>query len=248
MDKLWYVVILALIVGGGYVAYTSYQKKVENDALQALYSRVSEIGFYVQEVETEFLVSGRTVTVQGTYLNNRTDELYASFATTTLVVPGEDPYAFSLANIATDNTVYLKLERISGSLPSTVPMGPTWHQFPGDSIPLEFQGVASPGPILDGLALLRNNGKALTLLKSIKNDTSFGEPLTKFVYSMSPRLPTEEPPVSAVRERLVGEGTVSLWTDPSISSVRYLLLSAPGYSSTTTISSVNIPVPITLPK
>lgn len=248
MDKIWYLVVFAIVIGGGYFAYQSYQKKVENDALQALYASVSSITSYVQEVETQFSVSDRLVSVRGTYNNNRAEGVYASFATTTLTVPDGTPYAFSLAHIVADETIYLKLERVSGDLPSTVPMGPTWQTFPTKAIPGEFRGVASPGPILDNLSLFRNDGRALTLLKSVKNDSAFDEPLTKFVYSMAPETSGEEPPVRAVRERLTGVGTVSMWTDPSVTSVRYLVFSAPNYSSTTTIESVNIPVPVSLPE
>ncbi len=242
MDKIIYsLLLLGLIVVSVYVGYTSYLQKVEIEALNKLYDAVDQISVYKQDVQTRLRVSDREVYVAGSYRNEPGRGYFASFATTTLTLPGTEPFTFSLANIVSDDTIHFKLERVSGSLPSAAPMGPTWHTFPADAIPVEFQGIAIPGAILDNLALLRNDAEALTLLKSVKEDTTFTEPLTRFIYAMAPKTAGEAPPVTAIRERLTGVGTVSIWTDPGLTSVRYIVLETTDYTSTTTIQSVNIP-------
>jgi hypothetical protein len=242
VDKIIYpVLVLALVMVSAYIGYTGYMQKVETEALAKLYDAVAQITVYEQDVETLLRVSDREVRVVGTYRNEPGVGYFASFATTTLTLPGTEPFTFSLANVVSDGDIRFKLDRISGTLPSAAPMGPTWYTFATGAIPAEFQGIAVPGAILDNLALLRDNAEALTLLKSVKDDTTFQEPLTRFVYAMAPKRADEVPAVTAVRERLTGAGTVSIWTDPSLTSVRFMVLTTDDYTSTTTIKSVNIP-------
>lgn len=242
MDKFFYAVgIVLIVVGGVYWGYTSYQNKLRNDALLALYTNLSAVTSYVQQVETTVSVSGRRMTVAGVYKNDREQNVYFSDSTTTLAVPDEDPYSFSIKNRYSDRTINLRIERLNGALTSPVPMDGVWHTFPESEVPETYRSVAVAGPILDYLALFDNKGSSLLLKKSVADDSTFGTPLPRFVYTLAPKLHEERPPMAAIRDRLLGEGTVSVWTNESMTAVRYLVLTAPAYTSTTTIESVNIP-------
>lgn len=244
MDKIFYaVLVIAVTLGLAYVGYTTYTQKVELEALQRLYSTVDQITSYSQEVETSLMVSDRSIHVVGHYRNDTIESYFASFATTTLTIPDAEPFVFSLSNVVAKDLMRFRLSHVSGSLLSAAPMSDTWYEFPTDSIPAEYQGIAVPGPISDSLALFRDGGSALTLLKSITEETSFTEPLTRFDYALAPQNGSEATHVRAVRERLMGEGVISLWTDPGVTSVRYIVLSGTDYHSTTTIKSVNVPTP-----
>ena len=248
MDKVIYAgITVCIVIGAVYWGYTSYLSKVENEALAKLYASVDAITYYVQEVETELEVSGRIVRVEGRYENNLPRSYFASYATTTLTQPDSKPYSFGLSNIAFGDDVYFKLERITGDLPSAAPMSPEWRRFTKGTIPDEYRGIAVSGPILDNLVVLRNSGKSLTHLRTTKEDRAFNEPLTRFEYALSPRRGEEAPTLAAIRDRLGGAGTVFVWTDEGVTSVRYIVLTHDGYVSTTTIKAVNLPTDPVIP-
>lgn len=248
VDKVIYaILIVGLVVGSVYFAYETYTKRVESLALAELYASVDAATVYEQEVETSLRLGDRRIVVRGVYRNNLDEGLYASFATTTFTTPDAVPYTFALSNVSAGDRIFFRLERVSGEAPSTVPMGPEWHTFDASSIPPEYQGVAVSGPILDNLALFRNGGAAITLLRSYEDDMTFGEPLPRFEYSMAPRVDGESPALASIRSRLLGEGTVSVWTNTSLTGIRHIVFTAPDYTSTTTIKSVNIPLETPLP-
>lgn len=249
-SRTWFIVgglgifIVLPFLYGAQKAYEWYSKDA---LLRAVIEEVALIQSYTQDVETRINLDDRVMEVRGMYHIDRDRRMFASFATTTLFIPGEGrPHEFSLENVAIDRDVYTRVRTESDLLSASIPHSETWLHFRSTDIPERFQNIAVPGPILDNLRLFERDGAYLTLVSKTPSDMTFQESLTKFTFHASGEEIFSEDTLAALLER-IGNGVIETWVDPETRGVRALRFTNGSYHSTTTIENINTPFAIQAP-
>ena len=209
--------------------------------LAKVIERSNSIRSYQQHVETETTVSERPIRVVGDYSINHDRIEYFSKATTTLTipVPGKSPenHEFTLTNIALANDVYSKIDTKSEVLKKTIPYSPAWRHFKKDDIPPELKNIAIPGPILDNMRILDEQGKYLLIVKKHGRVKLGTENLIRYTLKLSEETPLEGT-LGSITNRIGKEGVVDIWIDEKIPAIRTIRFENPTYHSTTSISQI----------
>lgn len=146
------------------------------------------------------------------------------------------------------NEVYTKVETDSELLMSTIPHSPLWRHFTRDSIPQPFINIAVSGPILDNLLILSRGGSYLALAASHGTEPWGDEMLVHYTFTLSEEGQKSIGGTLGTLLGRVGEsGYVDVWIDEASAEPRYMVFQGENYSSTTTISAINIPKAIEPP-
>lgn len=203
---------------------------------------------YMQRVETEVRIGERTLSIQGIYYVDHERRTYDSIATTTLsYLDGETIGTFSIANRVIGDEVYTLVRTESDSIGETVPEKGVWKRFRSGAIAPEYIDISSDRPILDNLVLLRGEGSYLRLERKHGLILLGDESLLKYTFRLSPiALEIAGGTMGAIVNRVGTSGTIELWLDPA-AGLRHIVLTAPDYTSTTTLSAMNIRIPVERP-
>ncbi len=189
---------------------------------------------YAQEVRTEAIFPGRHLRIEGTYLVDRERNRYASVATTTVVTPrGTSGTAFTLKNISVEGDVYTQVSSKDPSVLASFGDPGVWSHFSATAIPEKFAGIAIPGPILDNLRILEDDGSYLSPAGTSTRDTKTG--LTRYAFTLAPA--HHGAPAGTLQALMghIANGAVDVWVDDD-ANVRLLAFTGPDYRSTTTVS------------
>ncbi len=215
---------------------------------QAL-SEASKVSSYSQYIDTVVQFPARSLRIIGTYDTDTRNERYSSYSTTTLYI-GTDRtgHTFTHKNIAIGKDVYVKIETNDKMLKSSIQQSHTWRHFTGDAIPTSFESIAIDGPIEDNLQLLGGNGKYLALTRKHGLESLNGEMLLHYSFKLSGKSEgTPAGPLTALMDRLGSNGLVDLWIGKDTAMPRVLRFKTDTYTSTTTLSSINMPLSIVPP-
>jgi hypothetical protein len=148
--------------------------------------------------------------------------------------------SFTLQDVSIGRDVYVKIDTDSPALAKTIPASPQWRHFDALGIPPQFEGIATAGPILDNLRIFSEKGAYLDFQHKVGPETIGELSLVRYTFRLSSRRPADpdDSLVSIMDE--IADGTVEVWIDPD-HMVRMLSFRSPGYSSTTTLSAIDIP-------
>jgi len=191
---------------------------------------------YAERAETQVRVSGRYLWIDGIYKIDLKNDLFAALSTTTL---GEadgsarrTTQIFTLSNISVGKEVYFNLETRSKELGYIMTEGAGWHAYKSDAIPSRLTNIAVSGPILDDLALFRDDGMYLTPVRKIEKRMNN---LVGYELKLSGKSPTTDGPLSSLIGRIGNTGKIYVWVDEKTTSISSVHFSGNGYESTTTI-------------
>ncbi len=210
---------------------------------------VASVTSYSQFVETEMKFPDRTLNIIGTYDVDTQNKRFASYSTTTLLIARDTKgHIFTHQDIAIGDDVYTKVETYDNLLTSSIQSSAKWQSFKSNAIPRQLASIAIAGPIQDNLSLLAENGKYLTFAKK-QDVTQWGtESLLRYTFTLSSyAFEVSDGPLNAAVKRIGKNGMIDVWIDPTTFEVRHLLFTNPPYTSTTTISRMNTPLPIVAP-
>ena len=118
--------------------------------------------------------------------------------------------------------------------------GRGWHHLSANSVSEDLRDVAVYGPILDDLALFRDNGTYVSALKNYGADSV--STLINYAFKLSGHGPTGKPTLSALLGHIGADGSIDVWIDPESKLIRVMHFSGASYSSTTTINSYQAPI------
>jgi hypothetical protein len=240
----WGVLLAIGLVMASLLAYHArlfpWQERMDQD-IQAAITRAGSVTAYSQSVQTALQYPGRTLVIEGTYRVDRTSQRYETVSTTTL--KRDDRAAdqsFTLQDVSIGRDVYVKIDTDSPALAKTIPASPQWRHFDALGIPPQFEGIATAGPILDNLRIFSEKGAYLDFQHKVGPETIGELSLVRYTFRLSSRRPADpdDSLVSIMDE--IADGTVEVWIDPD-HMVRMLSFRSPGYSSTTTLSAIDIP-------
>ncbi len=243
------VLAAALAAGGGYLAFSGKgpfgRPLAPDETLLQAYRNVVQVQSYAEDVETQVVVANRSLSIRGYYLVDDRNLRYSSVATTTLGDPGgaRGP-SFTVHNISIGTDVYSLVSTPDASLRATIRADDAWHHYKSAAIPADLAGIAVPGPVLDNLRLLSQNGAYLILKAKRAPDPKTH--LAHYMFILSPVAPPAGGTLETLEAR-IGNGTVDVWIDPQDDAVRQLAFNAKDYHSTTTISRLGEDLPIGAP-
>jgi hypothetical protein len=244
------LVLLALLVGGFFaykIFFPSYET-ADITIIKAIKS-VSNIKSYGQQVQTQTAFSDRSLKIIGTYLVDTPDQKFASYSTTSLFITGDPrPHVFTHEDIAIKDDVFFRVQTIDPFLIATIKNHTNWGYYKNGTIPKEDASIAIAGPLQDNLAIFSDNGQYLTNTKKIGIEVINGQTLTHYTFTLSKKAFTVgDGPLNAVVGRVGKDGVINVWINPSTFAVEQLLFTNAPYFSTTTIFSINAPLPIVAP-
>lgn len=227
--------LLGLLFLGVYLYRTS-QPGTPDPLLPVVFAKAAQIQQYAQEDRTEALVGDRRLVIRGRYLVDRALNRYSSVATTTVYTPPQKTgQSFTLSNISIGSDVYSRMV-VGGVAPQTsIPAQQDWHHFASNDIPAEYEGIAVPGPLLDDLRLFSEGGAYLSLIDTVHGSTDSSSTVG-YRFKLSGKAP---PSPGGTLEALmghIGEGTIEAWIQPDDATIREIIITAPGYHATTTLS------------
>lgn len=235
------LVLLALALAAFFFA-TRTSRAPQDPVLAAAFAFADRTHSYVQEVSTEVRFPSQTLVIEGMYRLDRPGKRYASVATTTVRAQRGPKRSFTLSNVSLGADVYARVDTADAALAASFPRVGAWERFPAREIPDRYAGIAIPGPILDNLRILEQNG---SYLSPADEPVADGE-LMRYRFSLAPAHRGVTEGTLAVLLGRIATGTVSLWVTPS-GEPRQLVFDASGYHSTTTLSSFDVPLGIEAP-
>lgn len=242
-------VLAATLLIGAYLAIAGKgpfrRPLVPDETLLQAYRNVVQVHSYAEDVETQAHVANRTLSIQGTYMLDDRNLRYSSVATTTLIDPGstERP-SFTVHNVSIGTEVYSLVSTPDAGLKKTIRADGTWHRYESTAIPEELAGIVVPGPVLDNLRLLSQNGAYLTLIDKQAPDPKTH--LARYTFVLSPVPPPQGGTLETLEAR-IGNGTIAVWIDTQDASVHELAFAGKDYRSTTTVSRLDEDLPIQAP-
>lgn len=234
--------LLLLILGAGifaclfawqYLRHPTSQNPPD-PLLQAALEKASRVTTYAQEVTTEAIFPGRHLKIEGTYLIDRGKGRYSSVATTTVIASkGSSGASFTLRNISIDSEVYTRISSTDPAVQASFGDSGMWNHFSATAIPERFAGIAIPGPILDNLRILDDDGGFLSPIGTSTRDTKTD--LTRYRFALAAA--HSGTPAGTLQALMghIADGTVDVWLDDD-ATVHMLAFNGPEYRSTTTIS------------
>lgn len=237
---------LVILLGiAGYFGYriSSDRPIVPDQRLLDALVEIAAVHSYTQEVKTVAEFPSRRLEISGIYLVDRAAGSYDSLATTTLILEDQKQrVSFTLHNISIGADVYTRVESGDEALETTIPLGTEWHHFRSNSIPEEYIGISIPGPILDNLRILSEEGRYVHLIQPPEEESG----RYRYIFELSGETP---PPPGGNLQALIdriGDGTISVWITAS-STVEQLVFDAATYHSTTSVSRINDRLDIAAP-
>ncbi len=245
------ILVLSGFVAGGYF-FLEYRFQSSFDAnLRRALKAVQKPHTYEVAVETSTALSGRYIDVLGLYRLDFDADRYASYATTTITNPQEKPpnnrQSFTLQNLSIGDDIFVKIETDSPQLKKTIPQSPQWQHFQSTTIPEQFKGIAIDGPVLDSLSLLSKRGAYLSLEGAPAMREFASSTFRVYMFKLSGKNPSSGGGTLQSLMGHIGTGTVSIWLNES-DSVHLIHMQGEGYSSTTTVLSINIPLYLAAPQ
>lgn len=244
IDRKKFLLWLLLIAGAGVFLFLSFWQylrppaalELRDPLLSNALMKVKEMPSYAQEVRTEAIFPGRRLKIEGVYLVDRGQNRYSSVATTTVFTPkGGKESSFTLSNISIDNEVYTRIASDDPTIQASFGDSSMWNHFSSTAIPSRFAGVAIPGPVLDNLRILEDNGGYLSLIASSTREKKTG--FTRYLFELAPA--HRGAPAGTLQALMghIADGTIEMWVDDD-ATVRMLAFSGPDYRSTTTVRSL----------
>ncbi len=228
------------------MAFQNYSRTLDT-LMKEVLVHVGQVQSYTQDVTTNVRFPDRTLSIVGTYHINRKSLNYASFSTTTLNIDTLGEHVFSVENMAFGDTIYTRVHTDSPLLAETIGQTDGWKSFLNTAIPKELENIALPGPTLDNFLLLGESGRFIRLEEKLGEVILNGVPLHHYRFSLSGQSPEAPGPVRALIERIGPTGTIDVWVDAATTMVRELHFTNESYSSKTTISNVDTPLPMSPP-
>lgn len=229
------IVLLVLVVP----IYVFIRYFGSSDAfLSTLYDTSGNVRSYTMKAETEVLFPEKTLSINGLYAIDSTKHTYSSTATTSLITRNRGIQRFSLQNIVVNEDVYVRIDATDSSLQKTLPSYGKWLHFKTGSIPPSFANIAVPGPVLDNLLLLSEDGKYLSLVEKMGADLFNGTSTVRVRFRLSGAKPKGSGgPLHALLTRIGDDGVIDIWAHEN-GAVEGMHFSNKNYRSTTTIISL----------
>lgn len=244
------LVCIAGLLALGVVLYYKPFSSAFDARLQAALTGVQGLHSYEMQDETRAILPAHIIEINGRYRLNFDAQRYESVSTTTLTMlevrPPTNVHTFTLQHRSIADDIYVRIQTDSPVLQKTIPYGPQWRHFKSNAIPDRFIDIAVAGPILDNLALLRENGAYLSPTGA-PVDISVAS-TTYHVYSFTLSKKATLVPDGPVRGLIdfIATGTIDVWID-DVPSVRAMRINGSTYVSTSTFSKVNTPLDISPP-
>lgn len=211
--------------------------------LEETLTHIMDIHSYKHKVVTDTVVSNRKLIVEGVYYVNHSTKRYASFSTTTLIIPkGEPasgPHVFTLANISIKDSVYTKIDTKSELLKSTIPQSGVWNSFQKDKVSKRFKDISISGPVLDHLRLFEGEGKYLVLAKSNGDEQINGETLRHYTFTRSNSIEGAGGTLKTLLSRIGEHGVIDVWLDTERMEIKRMLIENGAYQTRAFFSEFN---------
>jgi hypothetical protein len=218
------------LLAGGIGIFLSYAPR--HDALfEAALLNTENVTSYTQDSKVRLLLEDRTLEVQGIYRVDRKGR-YASWATSTLFIPGEVPREFLLENVSFGEEVYMRLTTKDPYLEKSIAHSPEWRHFSRTTIPPQFVDIAVWGPIIDNLLLFSEEGAYLEMRNDPVLEKVGEQEFKRYDLVRAKKFPTPGSTLAMLLERADG-ASITVWIDPGEARVHRLLITKEGYESDT---------------
>ncbi len=232
------------IVAGAFLLYRHAIAPAYDERLQTALNEVQGLHSYEMQDDTHAEMEQRTIDISGLYRLDFDAHRYGSIATTTLTLldmrPPKNTHVFTLEHLSLNDDVYVKIQTTSALLRKTIPYGAKWRHFKAEAIPERFVDIAVPGPILDNLALLGQNGSYLSLIGKSTLHTIASTTYSVYTFTISKKSTTKATGPLKALIGIISTGTVDVWVDEG-AHIRMIHFLSDGYVATSTILRVNTP-------
>ena len=224
------------------IGYLILTRSPFDDRIQAVFKAADLTTAYSQAVRTETDLGDRRLVVEGRYYIDRGANVYASSATTTLILhENDEEHSFSLDTLALSDRVYARVWTESSLLAPTLPASEQWREFKRGEVPEEFTLIARDGPIVDNLALFRSQGLYLDPLSARSERTLGSDQYFHYTFRLSEAALNERGGIlGSHSERLGPEGVIEAYLSKDTGELRFIVLRNAPYVSTTTLDTMNI--------
>lgn len=238
------------LLGAAFMFYRGGFSASFDTRLKTALSEVQGVHSYEMYDETHATLPAHTIDITGRYSLNFETQRYESVSTTTLTMlderPPENVHTFTLQHRSLSDDIYVRIQTDSPLLKKTIPHGPEWRHFKANAIPDRFIDIAVAGPILDNLALLREEGAFLSQTGSPAEITVASSTYHVYTFTLSKKAAeVRDGPVKGLVD-FIATGTIDVWIDDT-PSIREMHINGPSYISTSTFSNVNTPLDIVPP-
>ncbi len=227
----WRLVLLFSLLLCIAAAWFFLSREPRHDALfEAALQNADATTAYTQDSTVRLRLDDRMLEVRGIYRVDRKGR-YASWATTTLIIPDEPPREFVLENISFGEEVYMRLTTEDPYLKKSIAHDPAWRHFSHTAIPAQFVDIAVWGPIIDNLLLFSEKGAYLSPEGAPVLDTG-EQALQRYTLTRKDRAPAAGGTLAMLLDRAAG-AEITVWVDEKESRIHRLLIKKEGYEADT---------------